>query len=79
MNTLQQIAGALGTSLFVAIMSSNQKNYLMSINNPTDSKSQALSLVFGVHNAFVIQAFILILAVILSLFLKRNNFQTGKN
>jgi DHA2 family lincomycin resistance protein-like MFS transporter len=79
MNTLQQIAGALGTSLFVAIMSSNQKKYLMSINNPTDSKSQALSLVFGVHNAFVIQVFILILAVILSLFLKRNNFQTGKN
>ncbi|MDR3596684.1 MDR family MFS transporter [Clostridium sp.] len=79
MNTLQQIAGAFGTSLFVAIMSSNQKNYLMSINNPTDSKSQALSLVFGVHNAFVIQVFILILAVILSLFLKRNNFQTGKN
>lgn len=79
MNTLQQIAGAFGTSLFVAIMSSNQKKYLISIGNPNDSNAQALSLVYGVHNVFVIQVFILIAAVILSLFLKRNTFQTGKN
>ena len=79
MNTLQQIAGAFGTSLFVAIMASSQKNYLISITNPNDSKAQALSLVFGVHNAFVIQVFILIVAVIISLFLKRNTFQTIKN
>lgn len=79
MNTLQQIAGAFGTSLFVAIMSSNQRNYLMSVSNPNNSGSQALSLVFGVHNTFLIEVFILIAAVILSLFLKRNNFHTSKN
>jgi DHA2 family lincomycin resistance protein-like MFS transporter len=75
-NTLQQIAGAFGTSLFVAIMSSNQKDFLMSIGNPNDSKSQALSLVFGVHKVFLIQVFILILAIILSFFLKRNTINT---
>lgn len=79
MNTLQQIAGAFGTSLFVAIMSSNQKSYLMSVANPNDSHSQALSLVFGVHNVFIIQVFILLVAVILSLFIKRNNFTTTEN
>lgn len=79
MNTLQQIAGAFGTSLFVAIMSSNQKSYLMSVANPNDSQSQALSLVFGVHNVFIIEVFILLVAVILSLFLKRNNFTTTEN
>ena len=79
MNTLQQIAGAFGTSLFVAIMSSNQKSYLMSAANPNDSQSQALSLVFGVHNVFIIQVFILLVAVILSLFLKRNSFSTTEN
>lgn len=79
MNTLQQIAGAFGTSLFVAIMSSNQKSYLMSVANPNDSQSQALSLVFGVHNVFIIQVFILLVAVVLSLFLKRNNFTTTEN
>ncbi|MBC2478801.1 MDR family MFS transporter [Clostridium saccharobutylicum] len=79
MNTLQQIAGAFGTSLFVAIMSSNQKSYLMSVANPNDSHSQALSLVFGVHNVFIIQVFLLLVAVILSLFIKRNNFTATEN
>lgn len=78
-NTLQQIAGAFGTSLFVAIMSEGQKSYLASIGNPHASNAQALSLVHGVNKVFVIQVFILVVAVILSLFLKRNASQTGKN
>jgi MFS transporter, DHA2 family, lincomycin resistance protein len=79
MNTLQQIAGAFGTSLFIAIMSASQKNYLMSISNPNDSKQQALSLVFGVRHTFTIEVVILVVAVILSLFLKRNNLNYKKN
>lgn len=70
MNTLQQIAGAFGTSLFVAIMSASQKNYLRSASNPKGSKVQALSLVFGVQKAFTIEVVILIFAIVLSLFLK---------
>lgn len=76
-NTLQQIAGAFGTSLFVAIMSANQKKYLLSAANPTNPKTQALSLVFGVHNVFVIQVFILVVAVVLSLFIKRNTVKSN--
>lgn len=72
-NTLQQIAGAFGTSLFVAIMSSSQKNYLMSLGNPSDPKQQALSLVFGVHHTLIIEVAVLVVAIILALFLKRNN------
>lgn len=71
-NTLQQIAGAFGTSLFVAIMSAGQKSYLATLSNPNTQKAQALSLVYGVHRVFVIQVFVLIFAVVLSLFLKRN-------
>lgn len=78
-NTLQQIAGAFGTSLFVAIMSASQKNYLMSIGNPNDPKQQALSLVFGVHHTLIIEVAVLVVAVILALFLKRNNFNYNKN
>lgn len=77
-NTLQQIAGAFGTSLFVAIMSAGQKSYLASIGNPNASNAQALSLVYGVHKTFVIQVFILIVAVILSLFLNSKTSNTGK-
>ncbi|MDF2882970.1 MAG: lmrB2 [Clostridiaceae bacterium] len=74
-NTLQQIAGAFGTALFVAIMSSGQKSYLASIGNANASNPQALSLVYGVHKVFVIQVFIVVAAVILSLFLKQNTYQ----
>lgn len=72
MNTLQQIAGAFGTSLFVAIMSSYQKNYLFTVSNPSTAKNQALSLVFGVHQTFLIETCVLVFALILSLFIKNN-------
>ncbi|WP_411680304.1 MDR family MFS transporter [Clostridium thailandense] len=77
-NTLQQIAGAFGTSLFVAIMSASQKKYLMSVSNPNDSKQQALSLVFGVHHTLSIEVMVLLVAVVLALFLKRNNLSHSK-
>ncbi len=70
MNTLQQIAGAFGTSLFVAIMTANQNNYLMK-TNANNQNVQTLSLTFGIHRVFIIQVVILIFAVILSLFLNR--------
>ncbi|NMM61524.1 multidrug efflux MFS transporter [Clostridium sp. P21] len=72
MNTLQQIAGAFGTSLFVAIMSAYQRNYLMTVNNPNDTKHQAVSLVLGVRHSFSIEVGVLIVAVIISLFIKNN-------
>ncbi|WPC42113.1 MDR family MFS transporter [Clostridium sp. JS66] len=72
MNTLQQIAGAFGTSLFVAIMSAYQKNYLMTASNPNDSKQQALALVLGVRHTFAIEVGVLIVAVIICLFIKNN-------
>ncbi|OAA94240.1 MDR family MFS transporter [Clostridium coskatii] len=72
MNTLQQIAGAFGTSLFVAIMSASQKKYLFAAGNPSNAKSQALSLVFGVKHAFTIETFVLVIALILSLFIANN-------
>lgn len=72
MNTLQQIAGAFGTSLFVAIMSAYQKNYLMTASNPNDSKQQALALVLGVRHTFGIEVGVLIVAVIICLFIKNN-------
>ncbi|PJI07987.1 MULTISPECIES: MDR family MFS transporter [Clostridium] len=72
MNTLQQIAGAFGTSLFVAIMCSYQNKYLLNASSTVKNK-QALSLVFGVHNTFLIETFVLVAALILSLFIKNLN------
>lgn len=76
MNTLQQIAGAFGTSFFVAIMSASQKDYLSSVSNINNPNIQTLSLVYGVHHVFIIQVCVLIFAVILSLFLKHKPNRT---
>ncbi|MCB2361359.1 MDR family MFS transporter [Clostridium estertheticum] len=73
MNTLQQIAGAFGTSLFVAIMTSYQKKYLFTVSNPSAAKYQSLSLVYGVQHVFIIETCILVIALILSLVITNKN------
>lgn len=73
LNTLQQIAGAFGTSLFVAIMSTNQKNYLSGLATPNNPKQQALALTFGVKRTLMFEIAFLVIALILAFFLKRNN------
>lgn len=79
MNTLQQIAGAFGTSLFIAIMSFHQNNYLSAIDAKDIKKYQPSSLVYGVHKVFILQTCILFIAVILSLFLKRKKVARAIN
>ncbi|OPJ62253.1 MDR family MFS transporter [Clostridium oryzae] len=71
-NTLQQIGGAFGTSLFVAIMSAGQKNYLNNIANGHGAANQANALAYGVRLSLTVAVGILIVAVVLSFFLKRN-------
>ncbi|WP_298844897.1 hypothetical protein [Clostridium sp.] len=72
-NTLQQIVGAFGTSLFVAIMTSYQKKYLFTVGNPSATKYQSFSLVYGVQHVFIIETCILVIALILSLVLTNKN------
>lgn len=70
-NTLQQIGGAFGTSLFVAIMAAGQKSYLIGIGK-NDAESQALGLATGVRQSLTVAFFILIVGLVLSFFVKRN-------
>lgn len=71
-NTLQQIGGAFGTSLFVAIMTAGQNSYLSSIGK-FDAASKSIGLAAGVREALTIAVFILFAGVILSFFVKRNS------
>lgn len=68
-NTLQQIAGAFGTSLFVAIMSAYQNKSLLAMSNPAAPENQSLSLVYGVQHVFAIETGVLVVALVLSLFI----------
>lgn len=67
LNTLQQVAGAIGTALFISIMSAGTKNYMESTPNPNPAEG----LVAGLQDAFLIGFLIGIIALVLGFFIKR--------
>lgn len=67
LNTLQQVAGAIGTALFISIMSSGTKDFLTKTPNATPAEG----LVAGLHDAFLIGFIIGCLALVLGFFIKR--------
>ncbi|WP_420488769.1 DHA2 family efflux MFS transporter permease subunit [Paenibacillus caui] len=66
-NTLQQVAGAIGTALFVSIMSSGAKNYVSNTGNLDLTEA----MVAGLHNSFLTGVYLTIAALILGIFVKR--------
>ena len=77
MTALQQMGGAIGSSLFVSFMSFGQHSYLRNLVNPTATQ-QVSALVSGVDFAFAIGAVMLVFVFVLSLFLKRGTPAGGK-
>lgn len=71
-NTLQQIGGAFGTSLFIAIMAAGQKNYLSGFSKITPAV-QALGLAKGVRESLTVAVCILVVGVILAFFVKNKH------
>lgn len=67
MNTLTQVAGAIGTALFISIMSSGARKYVES----TGDLNPVGGMVAGLHNAFLTGFVLAICALVLSLFVKR--------
>jgi len=74
LNTLTQVAGAIGVALFISIMSSGAKDYMKAPDlslSPEDMARQAM--VAGLHDAFLIGLILAILALVISLFIKRSH------
>lgn len=69
-NTLQQIAAAIGSSLFIGIMSSVQSNYLKNASNSKEPSQQISALVSGFNNALTAALIFVVIGFVLSLFLK---------
>lgn len=67
MNTLQQVAGAIGTALAVSIMTAGQKHYTES----TPNANMIDGLTAGVSNAFIFGMIVAIIGFIIALFIKR--------
>ncbi|MNB70898.1 putative multidrug resistance protein EmrY [compost metagenome] len=71
MNTLQQVAGAIGTALAVSILTSGTKSYLSGVKNPQDPVQALAGFTHGVQNAFIFAMALAIAGFVLGFFLKR--------
>lgn len=72
MNTLQQLAGAIGTALCVAVMTSGQRAYLAGIPDIKDEDILAKALSAGVNNGFMFALMLAAIGLILALFIKKS-------
>ena len=81
-NTAQQVVGSIGTALFVTIMNSyaasTGEELMKSVDPTTLSKAdmtniQSLALLDGIQHAFFVVMIVTLVALVLSLFLKRVN------
>lgn len=72
MNTLQQVAGAIGTALFISVMTSGSKDYISGLDNPAAAGPQDIiqATVAGMHDAFTLAFIISIAALVLGFFIK---------
>ncbi|WP_289142704.1 MDR family MFS transporter [uncultured Brevibacillus sp.] len=71
-STLQQIAGAIGSALFIATMSSRSSSHLAQSSNPDDVTEQLTASVAGYSDTFMLGFIISVIALVVALFLRKN-------
>lgn len=71
-STLQQVAGAIGSALFIATMTARSSSHLEKSSNPNDVTEQLTASVAGYSDTFMLGFIISIIAVVVSLFLRKN-------
>ncbi|MNV91436.1 hypothetical protein D3C71_1859280 [compost metagenome] len=65
------MAGAIGVALFISIMSSGAKDYMITSKDPSSPLELIQSMVAGLHDAFFIGLCLAVLALLISLFIRR--------
>ena len=71
MNTLQQVAGAIGTALAVSIMTAGTKSYLSGVDDPKNPLHLLSAFTHGVQNAFIFGMIMAVVGLIIAFFIKR--------
>jgi DHA2 family lincomycin resistance protein-like MFS transporter len=77
-STLQQVSGAIGTALLVAIMSNGVVSYLSQVSVEVTAEVQRSAQISGLHSAFWIATVIALAAFVCSLFLRRTQAPEGQ-
>ncbi|WP_100331947.1 DHA2 family efflux MFS transporter permease subunit [Bacillus xiapuensis] len=70
-NTLQPVAGALGVSIFVSIMTQGRNSYLEDQSGPITEQAVHQAMTVGVHHAYWFALGLCILAFCIALFIKK--------
>ncbi|RAV19578.1 MFS transporter [Paenibacillus contaminans] len=70
-STLQQVAGAIGTALFISILASGSKAYLEASDDPASRGEAVNGFVAGMQDAFITGFVLALLALAIGFFVKR--------
>ncbi|PXW88093.1 MFS transporter [Pseudogracilibacillus auburnensis] len=71
LNTLSQIAGAIGVAFFIGVMTAGQHRFLEQSSDPSSPAEISEGLVAGINNAFMYGFALACIAFVLALFIKR--------
>jgi MFS transporter, DHA2 family, lincomycin resistance protein len=78
-STLQQVAGAIGTAIFISKMSTGTTKYMESSADPANPIEQLNGLTSGFQDAFILGLVLVVVAFGLSFFLKERKKQVQVN
>ncbi|AEI42958.1 MDR family MFS transporter [Paenibacillus mucilaginosus] len=71
MNTLQQVAGAIGTAVAISILTSGMEGYLHNSKAPTQQTEVANALTLGSQNVFVFAMTVTLIGLAMAFFIRR--------
>ncbi|MDQ6601069.1 MDR family MFS transporter [Bacillus salipaludis] len=71
MNTLQQVAGAIGTTIAIIILTSGMEKYKHVSPAPTQPTEMAKAMTFGSQNVFLFAMIVTLISLVLAFFIRR--------
>lgn len=71
MNTLQQVAGAIGTTVAIIILTSGMEKYMHNSPSPSKPAEIANAMTFGSQNVFLFAMIVTLTSLVLSFFIRR--------
>jgi DHA2 family lincomycin resistance protein-like MFS transporter len=71
MNTLQQVAGAIGTAVAVSLLTGGMETYLHDSPAPEQPAELANAMTFGSHNVFLFAMIITLISLVIAFFIRR--------
>jgi DHA2 family lincomycin resistance protein-like MFS transporter len=71
MNTLQQVAGAVGTAIAISILTSGMEKYLHDSPAPTKQTELANAMTFGSQNVFLFAMIVTLIGLVVAFFIRR--------